>query len=136
PHFTAKQGQYLAFIHAYRRFLRPSPPQTDMQNFFLLPPPSVPPMVVFLPKTGLLPPPPRKTPPTPLPYKPPPPPPPISRYDQSKPPCKATRADRQLALCPSSPVVNRNIRISVALKAARHLFGDLQESSCCFFIGV
>ena len=54
PRFTAKQGQYLAFIHAYRRLLGRSPAQADMQRFFLVTPPSVHQMVLSLEKAGLI----------------------------------------------------------------------------------
>jgi hypothetical protein len=42
PRLTAKQGQYLAFIHAYRRLLGQSPAEADMQRFFQVASPSVP----------------------------------------------------------------------------------------------
>jgi hypothetical protein len=32
--FTAKQGQYLAYIHLYARLHRRSPAETDMQEYF------------------------------------------------------------------------------------------------------
>ena len=32
--FTAKQGQYLAYIHLYTRLHRRSPAETDMQKYF------------------------------------------------------------------------------------------------------
>ena len=54
PRFTAKQGQYLAFIHAYRRLLGRSPAEADMQSFFLVTPPSVHQMVLSLEKAGLI----------------------------------------------------------------------------------
>jgi hypothetical protein len=41
PRFTAKQGQYLAFIHAYKRLLGRSPAEAEMQRFFQVTPPSV-----------------------------------------------------------------------------------------------
>ena len=41
PRLTAKQGQYLAFIHAYRRLLGQSPAEADMQRFFQVTSPSV-----------------------------------------------------------------------------------------------
>ena len=40
PRLTAKQGQYLAFIHAYRRLLGQSPAEADMQRFFQVTSPS------------------------------------------------------------------------------------------------
>jgi DNA-binding MarR family transcriptional regulator len=54
PRFTAKQGQYLAFIHAYRRLLGRSPSEADMQRFFLVTPPSVHQMIVSLEKAALI----------------------------------------------------------------------------------
>jgi DNA-binding MarR family transcriptional regulator len=54
PRFTAKQGQYLAFIHAYRRLLGRSPAEADMQSFFLVTPPSVHQMVLSLEKARLI----------------------------------------------------------------------------------
>jgi len=54
PCFTAKQGQYLAFIHTYRQLLGRSPAEADMQSFFLVTPPSVHQMVLTLEKAGLI----------------------------------------------------------------------------------
>ena len=54
PRLTAKQGQYLAFIHAYRRLLGRSPAEADMQRFFQVTPPSVHQMVLSLEKAGLI----------------------------------------------------------------------------------
>jgi len=39
--FTAKQGQYLAFIHAYSRLNRRPPAEADLQRYFRVTPPSV-----------------------------------------------------------------------------------------------
>jgi Mn-dependent DtxR family transcriptional regulator len=39
--FTAKQGQYLAYIHLYTRLHRRPPAETDMQEYFRVTPPSV-----------------------------------------------------------------------------------------------
>ena len=52
--FTALQGQYLAFIHAYSLIHRRAPAQADIQQFFLVTPPSVHQMVLTLEKRGLL----------------------------------------------------------------------------------
>jgi DNA-binding MarR family transcriptional regulator len=52
--FTALQGQYLAFIHAYSLIHRRAPAQADIQRFFLVTPPSVHQMVLTLEKRGLL----------------------------------------------------------------------------------
>ena len=54
PRFTLKQGQYLAFIHAYRRLLGRPPAEADMQRFFQVTPPSVHQMVLSLEKAGLI----------------------------------------------------------------------------------
>jgi hypothetical protein len=54
PRLKAKQGQYLAFIHAYRRLLGRSPAEADMQRFFQVTPPSVHQMVLSLEKAGLI----------------------------------------------------------------------------------
>jgi len=54
PRFTAKQGQYLAFIHAYKRLLGRSPTEAEMQRFFQVTPPSVHQMVLSLEKAGLI----------------------------------------------------------------------------------
>jgi DNA-binding MarR family transcriptional regulator len=54
PRFAAKHGQYLAFIHAYRRLLGRSPAEADMQRFFLVTPPSVHQMILSLEKAALI----------------------------------------------------------------------------------
>jgi Mn-dependent DtxR family transcriptional regulator len=57
PTFTDKQGQYLAFIYAYRIFCQP-PAEADMQRHFQVSPPSVHQMVLTLERAGLI----RRTP--------------------------------------------------------------------------
>jgi repressor LexA len=52
--FTAKQGQYLAFIFHYIRLHRVAPAEADLQNYFKVSPPSVHQMVVTLEKNGLI----------------------------------------------------------------------------------
>ena len=52
--FTPKQGQYLAFIHAYTRLHRRPPAETDMQQYFRVSPPSVHHMVVTLERAGFI----------------------------------------------------------------------------------
>jgi hypothetical protein len=37
--FTAKQGQYLAYIHLYTRLHRRPPAEIDMQEYFRFSPP-------------------------------------------------------------------------------------------------
>ena len=48
PSFTNKQGQYLAFIHAYTLVMGRSPAEADMQRFFAVSPPSIHQMVLTL----------------------------------------------------------------------------------------
>jgi DNA-binding MarR family transcriptional regulator len=52
PIFTPKQGQYLAFIHAYTLVNGRPPAEADMQRFFRVTPPSVHQMVVALEQAG------------------------------------------------------------------------------------
>jgi Mn-dependent DtxR family transcriptional regulator len=54
PGFTDKQGQYLAFIHAYTLVMGRSPAEADMQRFFAVTPPSVHQMVLTLQRLGLI----------------------------------------------------------------------------------
>ena len=52
--FTPKQGQYLAFIHAYTRLHRRPPAEADMQQYFGVTPPSVHHMVLTLQRAGFI----------------------------------------------------------------------------------
>lgn len=52
--FTDKQGQYLAFIHAYTIVMGRPPAEADMQRFFAVTPPSVHQMVLTLERLGLV----------------------------------------------------------------------------------
>ena len=52
--FTEKQGQYLAFIHAYTEINSVPPSEADMQHFFRVSPPSVHQMVKKLHAAGLI----------------------------------------------------------------------------------
>ena len=52
--FTAKQGQYLAYIHLYTRLHRRPPAETDMQEYFRVSPPSVHRMVLTLERAGFI----------------------------------------------------------------------------------
>jgi Mn-dependent DtxR family transcriptional regulator len=52
--FTAKQGQYLAFIHHYTKINRCPPAEADMQLYFRVTPPSVHQMVLTLAAKGLI----------------------------------------------------------------------------------
>src|ERR1700755_2147727 len=55
PHrFTEKQGQYLAFIHAYTLVLGRPPAEADLQRHFQVTPPSVHQMVLNLERAGLI----------------------------------------------------------------------------------
>jgi DNA-binding MarR family transcriptional regulator len=58
PHFTEKQGQYLAFIYLYALVNGRPPAEADMQRFFEVTPPSVHQMIVQLERLGLI----RRTP--------------------------------------------------------------------------
>jgi len=52
--FTAKQGQYLAFIFYYTKIHGVAPAESDMQKYFKVSPPSVHQMVVTLEANGLI----------------------------------------------------------------------------------
>jgi Mn-dependent DtxR family transcriptional regulator len=52
--FTPRQGQYLAFIHAYMRLHRRPPAEADMQKYFRVSPPSVHQMMLTLERAGLI----------------------------------------------------------------------------------
>ena len=52
--FTHRQGQFLAFIHLYRRLHRQGPGELEMVKSFRVTPPSVHGMVVKLEKLGLI----------------------------------------------------------------------------------
>ena len=52
--FTAKQGQYLAYIRLYTRLHHRPPAETDMQEYFRVSPPSVHQMVPTLERAGLI----------------------------------------------------------------------------------
>ena len=54
PGFTPKQGQYLAFIHAYTLVIGRPPAEADLQRFFQVTPPSVHQMVLTLERSGLI----------------------------------------------------------------------------------
>lgn len=54
PLFTAKQGQYLAFIYAYSRVLGRPPAEADIQRHFKVTPPTVHQMVITLERAGLI----------------------------------------------------------------------------------
>jgi hypothetical protein len=52
--YTPRQGQYLAFIHAYTRLHGQPPAEADMAAYFGVTPPSVHQMVVTLEQRGLI----------------------------------------------------------------------------------
>ena len=52
--FTAKQGQYLAFIWAYSQINRRAPAEADFQRYFRVTAPSVHQMLKILDKLGLI----------------------------------------------------------------------------------
>lgn len=54
PAFTARQGQYLAFIHAYGCIFGRPPAEADMQRHFKVTPPTVHQMVLTLERAGLI----------------------------------------------------------------------------------
>jgi DNA-binding MarR family transcriptional regulator len=54
PGLTPRQGQYLAFIHAYRRLHGRAPAEADIQRFFGVSPPSVHQMLLTLERAGLI----------------------------------------------------------------------------------
>jgi DNA-binding MarR family transcriptional regulator len=54
PRFTAKQGQYLAFIYTYTLLHRAPPAEADFQRFFQVTPPAVHAMIVALERRGLI----------------------------------------------------------------------------------
>src|SRR5271155_690957 len=54
PDFSPKQGQYLAFIHAYTLVNGRPPAEADMMRFFRVTPPTVHQMVLTLQQAGLI----------------------------------------------------------------------------------
>ena len=54
PRFTAKQGQYLAFIYWYTKLHRTPPAEADLQRYFKVTPPAVHTMVLTLDRQGLI----------------------------------------------------------------------------------
>jgi DNA-binding MarR family transcriptional regulator len=52
--FTPKQGQYLAFIHAYMLVLGRPPAEADLRRHFRVTPPSVHQMLVTLEREGFI----------------------------------------------------------------------------------
>jgi DNA-binding MarR family transcriptional regulator len=54
PVWTERQGQFLAYIHAYGVLNCCAPAEADMQQFFQITPPSVHAMVLTLERGGLI----------------------------------------------------------------------------------
>lgn len=52
PPYTAKQGQYLAFIYYYTKLNGYAPAEADFQRYFRVTPPSVHQMIVTLTEKG------------------------------------------------------------------------------------
>ena len=52
--FTDKQGQYLAFIWAYRQINGQAPAERDMERHFRVTPPTVHQMILTLERAGLV----------------------------------------------------------------------------------
>lgn len=52
--YTAKQGQYLAFIYYYTKIHGRSPSEADMQGYFRVSPPAVHQMVLSLENLGFI----------------------------------------------------------------------------------
>ncbi len=52
--FTPKQGQYLAFIHLYRKLHHRGPSESEIREYFRVSPPAVHQMIVTLEKRGLV----------------------------------------------------------------------------------
>jgi repressor LexA len=54
PAYTAKQGQYLAFIYYYTKLNRRSPAEADIQHYFQVTPPTVHQMILKLEELGFI----------------------------------------------------------------------------------
>jgi hypothetical protein len=54
PSFTAKQGQYLAYIHYYIKIHRQAPAEIDLQRYFQVSAPSIHEMIKTLERNGLI----------------------------------------------------------------------------------
>ena len=54
PRYTAKQGQYLAFIHYFTKIYGVPPSEAELQRYFRVSPPSVHQMVLALESKGLI----------------------------------------------------------------------------------
>jgi hypothetical protein len=54
PSFTAKQGQYLAFIYNYTKIRGQAPAESDLERYFQVSPPAVHDMIKTLERNGLI----------------------------------------------------------------------------------
>jgi len=54
PSFTAKQGQYLAFIYNYTKIHGQAPSESDLERYFRVSPPSIHDMIKTLERNGLI----------------------------------------------------------------------------------
>ena len=54
PKFTAKQGQYLAYIYHYSKIHRVAPAETDLERYFRVSAPSIHEMIKTLERNGLI----------------------------------------------------------------------------------
>lgn len=54
PAYTAKQGQYLAFIYYYTKINRRPPAEADIQRYFQVTPPTVHQMILKLEELGFI----------------------------------------------------------------------------------
>lgn len=54
PSFTAKQGQYLAFIYHYTKIHRQAPAESDLERYFRVSPPSIHEMLKTLQRKGFI----------------------------------------------------------------------------------
>jgi len=52
--YTARQGQYLAFIYYYTKIHRQSPAEADIQHYFQMSPPAIHQRIGNLKKLGLI----------------------------------------------------------------------------------
>jgi hypothetical protein len=54
PSFTARQGQYLAFIYNYTKMHRQAPAESDLECYFHVSPPAIHDMIKTLERNGLI----------------------------------------------------------------------------------
>jgi hypothetical protein len=54
PSFTAKQGQYLAFIYNYTKIHRRAPAESDLERYFQVSPPAIHEMIKTLERNSLI----------------------------------------------------------------------------------